>query len=269
MRHRIRLLLSAFAVLAASACTTMGPTPATTGFTARPMPRAGLDVQVGLVPGHNLSSSVVESPDGNSIKQVSAAAQYDELIGIPGLVLGARLFGNEGDTPVEPVIGYRRELGDGVASLAGFLFGTHAEHEEYGASYEMTRLGGELAGDVRILENRWVEPHVFGGFNVHHLSADGTYCTGASMQWAEDCPEPDEAPKPVVSSTVEGTFPSAHVGIAAEIMRHRDSWFHGGRVALMAAGGVMPHVESTMQTDNESYFAFGLTLSVGIGSGDE
>ena len=46
------------------------PTPATTGFTARPMPRAGLDVQVGLVPGHNLSSSVVESPDGNSIEQV-------------------------------------------------------------------------------------------------------------------------------------------------------------------------------------------------------
>jgi hypothetical protein len=29
----------------------------------------------------------------------------------------------------------------------------------------------------------------------------------------------------------------------------------------------MPHVESALQTDNESYFAAGLTLSVGIGEG--
>lgn len=269
MRHQRPVTLSIAIAALAAACTTMGPTPATTGFTARPMPRAGLDVSVGLVPGHNLSSSVIENPEGNSIKQLSAAAQYDELIGLPGLVLGARLFGNEGDTPIEPVIGYRRTLSDGVASVGGYLFGTHAAHEEYGAAYEVTRLGGELVGDVRVIRNRWIEPHVFGGFNLHHLSAEGTYCTDPQMQWAEDCPEPDEPPKPVVSTSAEGVFPSAHVGIAAEVMRYRDSWFHGARVAFMAAGGKMPHVESAQQTDDESYFAFGLTLSVGIGAGDE
>jgi hypothetical protein len=266
MRHQFSIAIAAVAAVAA-ACTTMGPTPATTGFTARPMPRAGIDMQVGLVPGHNLSSSVVESPDGNSIKQLSAALQYDELIGLPGLVLGARLFGNEGDTPVEPVIGYRRELSDGVASIGGFIYGTHAEHEEYGASYSATRLGGELSTDIRVIKNRWLEPHLFGGLNVQHLSAEGTYCTDDMGQWAVDCAEPPDPPKPTATATARGTYPAGHVGVAVEVMRHRDSWFHGGRIAFSLAGGIMPHVESALQTDNESYFAAGLTLSVGIGEG--
>ncbi len=266
MRHQLLLLLvSAGAV----ACTTMGPTPATTGFTARPMPRAGVDVQAGLVPGHNLSSSVLESPDGNSIKQLSAALQHDELIGLPGLVLGARVFGNEGDTPLEPVIGYRRTLEGGVASLGGFFYGTRASHEENGASYSARRFGGELAGDIRILKNRWIEPHVFGGLNVHHLSASGTYCTNPDQQWAEDCAEPPDPPKPVATSSVSGTYPAAHVGAAVEVMRYRDSWFHGGRLAFTAAGGTMPHVESSLQTDDEAYYAFGLTFSAGFGTGEQ
>jgi hypothetical protein len=269
MRHQLSLPIWLAIVAAAAACTTMGPTPATTGFTARPMARTGLDLQVGLVPGHNLSSSVVESPDGNSIKQASLAAQYDELIGIPGLVLGARVFGNEGDTPLEPVIGYRRVLGDGVASIGGFFYGTHASHEEYGTSYEATRLGGELSTDIRILENRWVEPHLFGGLNVQYLSAEGTYCTDPMGQWAEDCAEPPDPPKPTTSATARGAYLAGHVGLAVEVMRHRDSWFHGGRIAFMLSGGTMPHVESSVQTDDETYAAAGLTFSVGIGAGDE
>ncbi len=263
------LLLGVGAAAASAACTTMGPTPATTGFTARPMPRAGIDVQAGVVPGHNLSSSVIEAPDGNSIKQLSAVVQYDELIGVPGLILGARVFGNEGDTPLEPVIGYRRELGDGQAALAGFAYGTKARHAENGASYEMTRFGAELAGDVRVIEHRWAEPHVFGGFNLHNLDSSGTYCTDPDGRWAEDCAEPPDPAKPTAIASAAGTYPAAHVGVAVEVMRHRDSWFHGGRVALMAAGGTMPHVESGRQTDDESYFSFGLTLSVGVGAGAE
>lgn len=267
MRHQLLLSFPVGAAALATACTSMGPTPATTGFTARPMPRDGLEVQAGLLPGHYLSSSVVESPDGNSIEQLSAAAQADELVGIPGLVLGVRAFGQEGDRPIEPVIGYRRALAGGAASVAGFLYGAHAAHEENGASYEATRLGGELAGDVRLFQHRWIEPHVFGGFNVHRLTAAGTYCTDETMRWGQDCAEPDEPPKPIVSATARGVFPAAHVGIAAEFLRHRDAWFHGARVAFMASGGTMPHVESSMQTDDEAYFAFGMTVSVGIGAG--
>lgn len=270
MRHPLQLFPLSVPVAAAAlaaACTSMGPTPATTGFTARPMPRDGVEVQAGLLPGHYLSSSVVESPDGNSIEQLSAAAQADELVGVPGLVLGVRAFGQEGDRPIEPVIGYRRALAGGTASIAGFLYGSHAEHEAYGASYEATRLGGELAGDVRLFPNRWIEPHVFGGFNLQRLTAEGTYCTDDSMQWAQDCPEPDEPARPVVSATARGVFPAAHVGVAAELLRGRDSWFHGARIAFMASGGTMPHVESASQTDDEAYFAFGLTFSIGIGAG--
>lgn len=267
MRHQVLLSISIAAAALAAACTTMGPTPATTGLTARPMPRAGLDMQVGLVPGHNLSSAVVEAPDGDSIKQLSALAQYDELIGIPGLVLGARLFGNEGDTPLEPVIGYRRELGDGVASIGGFFYGTHASYEEYAASYQVTRLGGELSTDIRLFVNRWVEPHLFGGLNLQHLSAEGTYCTDPMGQWAEDCAEPPDPPKPTASATVRGAYVAGHVGLAVEVMRHRDSWFHGGRIAFALSGGTMPHVESSVQIDDETYTAAGLTFSVGIGAG--
>lgn len=269
MRPRHLVLVSILiAAAAAAGCTTLGPTPATTGMSARPMPRSGAEVQAGIMPGHYLSSSVVESPDAAGIPQMSATFQADELTGIAGIVAGVRVFGEGGDSPVEPVLGYRRTLGaDGAVAVGGFVYGTRASAEEDGASYQATRVGGELASDLRLLApSRWIEPHLFGSFSATHLSAEGTYCTGVDGRWGEDCADPGEPVKPTTSSSVNGTFAAATVGAAVELFRNRDSWFHGSRVAFTAAGGMMPRAESGEEADPEAYFAFGLSLSVGVGS---
>lgn len=266
MRNLQLLSTSSILLMAAGACTTLGPTPATTGLSARPMDRDGLEAQVGLVPGHHLSASVVASPEGTSVEQVSAAAQVDEWLGLPGLVLAVRRFGRDGDTPIEPVLGYRRAFGDGAGALAGFVYGGRAGHEERGASYRVRRLGAELAGDLRLAPSRWVEPHVFGGFNLHDLDARGAFCTDADGQWGRDCSTPPDPPSPVMETEVRGRFVAAHVGVAAELLRHRHGWFQGGRVAFTAAGGTMPHVEAGARTRDEAYFSFGLTLAVAVGA---
>jgi hypothetical protein len=252
----------------AGACTTLGPTPATTGLSARPMPRSGAEVQGAILPGHHLSQSVIEDPDSAGIAQLSAIFQADELLGVRGIVAGGRVFGESGDAPVEAIIGYRRALGsDEMVALAGHLYGTKTKADENGASYEARRIGGELTGDVRVLSaNRWVEPHLFGSFNATNLAVDGTYCTDPDMRFAEDCAEPEDPPKPFVTSSVKGTYAAASVGASLELLRNRDSWFHGARLAFSAAGGMMPRVESGEQQDASGYFAFGLSFAVGVGA---
>lgn len=266
MRHRDRLLALLLAS-AAGACTTLGPTPATTGLSPRPAPRTGAELMGGIMPGHYLSAAVVESPEGAGIPQAAAVIQADALTGIPGLVAGARVFGEGGDSPIEPVLGYRRAFGaDQAGAIAAYVYGTRASAEEDGASYEATRAGGELMGDLRVLPaSRWVEPHLFGTFNATYLAVDGTYCTGPDRRFGEDCAEPPDAPKPTTRASIDGVFAAATVGVAVELLRNRDSWFHGARAAFTGTGGMMPRVESGQETDPEAFFAFGLSLTVGVG----
>ncbi len=221
----------------------------------------------GILPGHYLSAAVVESPDGAGIPQLAVAIQPDSLTGIPGLVVGARVFGEDGDSPIEPVLGYRRAFGpDETGAIAAYVYGTRASAEDSGASYRATRAGGELMGDIRVLRaNRWIEPHLFGSFNATFLDVEGTYCTTPDRRWGEDCAEPPDPPKPMLTATVDGVYAAATVGVAAELLRHRDSWFHGARVAFTSTGGMMPRVEQGAETDPEAFFAFGLSLTVGVG----
>jgi hypothetical protein len=264
----MRPLLLLLAAGVAGACTTLGPTPATTGLSARPMPRSGAELQAGIMPGHYLSAAVTSDPDSAGIPQLSAVVQADELLGVRGIVAGARVLGEGGDAPLEAVLGYRTTLGaDKATALAVHAYGTRASAEDGPARYEATRIGGELAGDIRLLApNRWIEPHLFGSFSATHLAAEGTYCTGADGRWGEDCADPPDPPKPMVTSSLDGTFASATVGAAAEILRHRTSWLHGARVAFSASGGMMPRLESGEQRDSTGYFAFGLSLAVGVGA---
>jgi hypothetical protein len=267
MRHRDRSVVLLLAATAAGACTTLGPTPATTGLSPRPAPRSGAELMGGILPGHHLSSAVTESPDGAGIPQAAVVLQADKLTGIPGLVAGARVFGESGDAPIEPVLGYRRAFGpDQTGALAAYVYGTRASAVEAGASYEAVRAGGELIGDVRVLPpSRWIEPHLFGSFNATYLSVDGTYCTGPDLRFGEDCAEPPDAPKPMTTASIEGVYAAATVGFAVEVLRNRDSWFHGARAAFTSTGGMMPRVESGVETDREAFFAFGLSLTVGVG----
>ena len=268
MRRRARtVLLTLVAAAAAGACTTLGPTPATTGLSPRPAPRSGAEVMAGIVPGHYLSAAVVESPDGAGIPQLAVVIQPDSLTGIPGLVAGARVFGEDGDAPIEPVLGYRRAFGaDETGALAAYVYGTRASAGDNGASYTATRAGGELMGDVRLLApNRWAEPHLFGSFNATFLDVEGTYCTGPDQRWGEDCAEPSDPLKPTVTAVAGGVYAAATVGVAVELLRHRTRWFHGARAALTSTGGMMPRVEHGAETDPEAFFAFGLSLTVGVG----
>jgi hypothetical protein len=263
----LRPLAAAALAALAAACTNLGPTPATTGLSARPMPRSGAEIQAGILPGHYLSESVVESPNPAGLPQLSGVIQADEL-GLPGVVAGARVFGEGGDSPIEPVLGYRSTLGaDQAIALAGHVYGTRAAADENGASYEATRLGGELTGDIRVFApSRWFQPHFFGSFNVTHISAEGTYCTDPERRWGEDCAEPGDPPKPMLTASVNGTFAAGSVGVAGEILRNRDSWFHGARIAFSVAGGVMPHIESGEANGTTPYVAYGLSLAVGVGA---
>lgn len=265
----MRLLtpLLAFLPALSIACTTLGPTPATTGLSARPIARGGAEVQAGVMPGHYLSSAVVEAPAAAGIPQLSAVVEVGQWVDAPGLVVGARAFGQDGDAPIEPVVGYRRELGaDGRAALAGFAYGTRARANDNGATYTATRVGGELSADVRVTaRSRWLEPHLLGGLNVTYLDARGTYCTDAAMRWGHDCAAPGDPPAPSMTATIDGAFVAGNVGAAAEFLRNRRGWFRGGRLAATAAAGLMPRLEGGRRTGDEAYAAVGLSLSLAVG----
>lgn len=250
--------------LAGAGCTTLGPTPATTGFTAQPAGRPDVAAQAAIVPGHYLSSAVTEDPKGAGIGQGAISFEPDRLLRLPGLVIGARLFGQRGDMLVEPVLGYRRTLGDGGISIGVFAFGTHASASADGASYEATRLGGELATDLRITRpDRWAELHLFGGAAVTGLSVDGDYCIDDAGKYGVQCPDDGTGTKR--SSHASGAYPALHVGVAGAFLQHRPGWFHGVRLSAMIAGGAMPRVIQAEQTDASAYFSVGLAAQAAIG----
>lgn len=265
MRRRPLLPLVAV-VLAAGACTSLGPTPSSTLVSARPAGRADFEAQAAIVPGHYISSAVVEDPAGAGIPQLAAVFEPDRALDVPGLIIGGRVFGESGDSPIEPMIGYRRALGDGTVALGGVLFGTRARASAEGASYQATRGGAELAADVRLTgASRWLEVHAFGGVAVTALSVDGTYCTDDDMRFGRQCPEAGEPPGPRLAAHASGVYPATHAGLGAELFRNRDAWFHGGRVALLAAVGAMPRVEHATQTTPTSYASIGLAVALSIG----
>ena len=82
-------------VLSGAACTALGPMPAATGVAPLPVSRPGAELQLGGVPGYYLSSSVAQKVRGTSIPQVALLFEPDELIGVPGLVVGGRYVGDE------------------------------------------------------------------------------------------------------------------------------------------------------------------------------
>ncbi|MBK9032561.1 MAG: hypothetical protein IPL61_14825 [Myxococcales bacterium] len=250
---------------ATAACTTLGPTPATTAISARPAGRPEISAQVAVVPGHYLSAAVVEAPEGAGIGQLAVVVEPDRWVGLPGLVVGGRVFGQDGDTAAEPVIGYRRVLADGRVAVAALASGTVSSATRDQASYRAERGGVELAVDARPLAaSRWVEPHLFAGVAVTALSVDGDYCIDVDGRYGVQCPDPPDTGTRV-SAHAGGAYPTGHVGVAAELFRHRRGWFHGGRVAAQLAAGAMPRVVGAQQTSAEGFAAFGLSVSLAVG----
>lgn len=263
-RHHLLFVIGA----AGLGCTTLGPVPAMTGVSPRPIARPGVEAQLAAVPGYYLSSSVQEEPQASSLPQLAGWFEPDSLIGVPGLFVGARYAGDSGTgAALEPLLGYRGFLdAERRFSLGGVGFGAYATAEDKGASFSAWRGGLEGGVDARITDvSHWAELHANAGATLTVLSAEGRYCVDVDGRFGVDCPDDPDTRSPI-SAEASGVYPSGRVGVSLELGRHLASVFHGVRLGLDLAGGTLPSVESGAQRPAKLYGTAGLSLTVGLGA---
>jgi hypothetical protein len=264
-------LIAATALLslvATAACTTLGPTPATTALSAVPQGRPGIEAQAGAVPGFFLSGGASNSRGGGT-GQASGLIEPDRLLGIPGLVAGVRVFGADADSVTEPFLGYRSKVGgpDGDISVAGFVYGTEASATDKLANYHAKRAGAELAVDARFARpTRWLSLHLQTALTGTGISATGNYCVDA-MGMGTDCDTSTPSNNKMVNGTLQGFYGSATASLAADF-HPQHSWFHDARLAILGSAGEMPTLVNGEQRDGVPYASMGLMLSVGVGAAD-
>ncbi|MFN0251386.1 MAG: hypothetical protein ACKV2T_31210 [Kofleriaceae bacterium] len=252
--------------LAATACTTLGPTPATTGVSAVPVGRPGVELQAGIMPAFYLSDAANDgSGDQSGTAQVHAIIEPDRILGTKGLILGARKWGEDGDSPIEPMVGYRRRL-DSAFSIGAVAYGGHADGSSSGATYQATRFGGELAIDAGIQSRwSWLSGHLMASLSATYLDATGEYCVNPSGV-AIDCDNENDRR---VDGAVEGVYTAATAGAAIDIARRPHGSVQSIRLFLLGAIGVMPKLRDGMQMpSNNGYYSIGLGVSFGFGSPD-
>lgn len=244
-------------------CTTLGPMPTTTGLAAVPSARPGFEVQGGIVPGYLLSEATQKpTHKGNPTPQALVVAEPGEWLGLGGLVVGARTWGQEGDVAIEPVIGYRHQLDDHFAiALVGY--GGKMTGAERSASYRANRLGGELAIDARMLRvASWLAIHGQAAVSTTYLDAHGRYCVD-SAGLGVDCD--DDSNDHMIDGVVRGAFTAGTASLALDFGRSSFGTFHVVRVAVLGSAGVMPQVRDGTQRDVARYASLGLALTLGFG----
>jgi hypothetical protein len=252
----------------ATGCTTLGPMPTTTGISAVPSGRPGIEAQVGIVPGYFLSDAAQEpSHEGDPTTQLLGLIEPDRWLGARGLFLGARSWGRDGDGAIEPFLGVRRRLdADGDLALALIGHGTRMHGAEDGASYRATRIGGELALDARVFApTSWLAIHGQAAVSATYLDARGTYCVGTSGLGV-DCDE--DGHDHIINGTIHGVFGAATATLALDFGRRAAGSFHSVRLAVLGAAGVMPQIRNGIETQGVHYTSLGLTLTLGLGSAD-
>ncbi|MEZ4365545.1 MAG: hypothetical protein R2939_04555 [Kofleriaceae bacterium] len=258
------LVLACGALLVGAACSTLGPTPLTTALPAQPAGRPEVTVQAGGLPGYYLSDTTTDSGVAALLRYAAITVEPDRVLDVPGLVVGARVVGPDHDLQYEPMVGYRRVVGDsGGVALAGFVHGTHASAEDNQASYEATRVGAEVAGDVRLLApRRWLELHATGGAAAIVTDAHGRYGQD-DRGYGVDCPDTGAV---LHDADLTAVSPSLHLGLALDLARGAASVVHGGRLALQATIASAPTVVGGERTGQRLLLATGLTLSLAFGS---
>ena len=249
------------------ACTTLGPMPATTGVSAVPVDRPGLELQAGPVPGVFLSQTT-RNTSGSPITQIAALAELDRVIRLPGLIFGARVFGESGDTLLEPYVGYRHRLGARFA-IAGGAYGTAKRSQDRLASYHGTRIGGEGAIDAKLFEPAsWFAIHGQASIAVTRVFASGTYCVDADGL-GQDCSTDNPSTNTMVSGDQRGYYPTAVGTLAFDFARDINRRFGGVQLALMFGGGAMPVIRNGAKVDTSTYATIGATLTVTLGLADK
>ena len=267
MAHPLRIPLPSTLVpllAAAVGCTTLGPMPSTTGVAMAPTGRPDVTLQGGFVPGYYLSSAVSEDAQGASLTQLGAVVEPDRLLGLPGVFVGARYAGDHSaGASLEPVLGYRAALGaERSLGLGVVAYGTHASATQRRASLSATRGGLEAGGDLRLFPpSKILELHLNASAALTGLSASGSYCVDAAGTYG-DCIDGTTA---LSEAKVSGLYPSLNAGLSLDFAQHRESVFHGVRLALGAGGGTMPRVIAGEQRAPRLYAAGGATLSIALG----
>lgn len=228
-----------------------------------PIGRPGMEAQVGAVPGFHASQSAQNEAKGATISEISLLLDPDRWLGVKGFLVGGRIFGQEGDRPVEPYIGYRRQIVEAIA-VGAVLFGSTKRTEKF-ASYHGVRLGGEALVDVELYSpNAWSRIHAQGAVQLARDLASGRYCVN-SEGVAIDCQE-DMTQNTVISGKFVGVFPSATATLAIDVGKHQGV-FDSLRIAILGSAGQMPLVLSGEENGTGNYYKIGLSLSVAFGLG--
>lgn len=266
MTHSARLAPLATLVLglaAAPACTTLGPMPATTGVSAVPAGRPGVELQAAVAPAFHLSSATQGADaEGSATSQLAALVEPDRWLGLPGLIVGARGWGESGDAGFEPLLGYRAPLFEGRAAIAGVGYGTRMSGESSDASYEATRIGGELQLDATLFDGGFVAVHGQVGGSLTYISAEGRYCVAEGTGLGRDCDGPDDGQ---VATELDGAYAAGTAGLSLDFARRSQSAFHLARLAATTAFGRMPGLRDGVQVGGQLYTSFGVSLTVGFG----
>lgn len=247
----------------ACACTTLGPMPATTNISAVPS-GPGVEATVGAVPGFYLSRSAQNKADGAPLLELGALFDPDRWLGVPGLILGARLLGQKQDTPGEPEIGYRRAFSDDFA-IAGVVFGSSKRATDKLASYHGARYGAEVAIDSKLFDpTSWMAVHLQVAGNATRIVGSGTYCVDMNGI-AIDCNTMDTTKNTMIDGRVSGVYPAGTMTIALDVLRRTSGLFHGARIAALITYGEMPLAKGGVQQSAGQYISGGLTLTLGAG----
>ncbi len=237
--------------------------PATTGVSAVPVGRPGVELQAGLIPSYLLSETA-HKPKGQPLPLLSALFEPDRWIGIPGLFVALRGGESEHDNLLEPYVGYRRHV-DRAVSVAGIVYGTKLSGGEKAASYEAKRGGAEIAVDVRLFDpSPWHSVHAQASLSATAVSATGSYCVDV-MGVGIDC---DGTTYEHVDGKLSGVYPAGTAQLAYDFGRRTGGVFHGVTVAVLGTVGRMPRVRDGRQQMGDTFATAGLTLTVGVGGDD-
>lgn len=255
MKHAVLLLLSA--------CTTLGPNPATTGVSAVPAGRPSVDGQIGTVPAFYASQSAQNDAKGAAVPQLGAIVEPDRWLKLPGLVVGGRIYGQSGDTLGEPYVGYRMHVEDHLSFGIG-AYGSAKRSTKKLASYHGTRMGAEAAMDAELWQPAsWLTMHLQGSLAATRIMTSGTYCVD-TLGIAKDCDEMTPANNTMIDGKQTGVYPSgtATLSLAAA---QRDGFFRTAQLALLGSVGTMPLIKDGTKQGSGTYGGMGLTLTLGVG----
>jgi hypothetical protein len=253
----------AIAVVILSACTSLGPMPATTGLSAVPIGRPGAQAQLGTMPGFYASQAAQNEAKGAPIQHLSALFDPDHWLPVKGVVIGARIFGQGGDTPGEPYVGYRRKMSETV-SVGGVAFGSSKRSESNLATYHGVRAGAEGAIDAELWAPRtWLSVHAQAAGSITRILASGSYCVD-DQGVAKDCNMENPDMNTTVNGRTVGVYPAATGTLALELGA-KSGLFDSARLALLGGAGRMPLVLAGDESATGTYFTIGASLTLGVG----